>query len=437
MFKSQLVRRFAASLAIVSIVSLTASQALAAGFPDTAGTNYNTAFSYLQDQGIIQGYADGLGRPGYPLNRVEALKVVLRASGDYDKRITFYEKKMPPIALFADVLQKEWYGPYVETAFENGVVTGYPDGTFRPGNLLRTEEAITMLMRTFAEQGSSDKAELSTYIENNPNQWYTPSINAAINRNLIMHTGKMQLGAAMTRGQFFDMVYRLHSIRASGAVAYDGPEPTPVQARVAAPVQRTQTVSYVASDTEYYGPTGISNGPSPQVEQTVTPSQPQNVTFAPKINHPYASEKHFAISMPSIGINDLTITHPQDAASKEGVLEVLGLGVGHLFSYPGGGGKIMVYGHSSGYPWDVSEFTKIFRRINELQDGDKVYVTYAGNLYIYQVTHEQTILAKNANEAFHDEGVGEELILFTCWPPDSIAQRYLVHAVPVETVALR
>jgi len=85
----------------------------------------------------------------------------------------------------------------------------------------------------------------------------------------------------------------------------------------------------------------------------------------------------------------------------------------------------------------VSEFTKIFRRINELSPGDKVYVTYAGKLHIYQVTHEQTILAKDANKAFQDQGVGEELILFTCWPPDSIAQRYLVHAVPVETVALQ
>ena len=97
----------------------------------------------------------------------------------------------------------------------------------------------------------------------------------------------------------------------------------------------------------------------------------------------------------------------------------------------------MIYGHSSGYPWDVSDYTKVFRRINELNPGDKVYVTYSGTLHVYEVTHEQTIVAKNANRAFQDEGIGEELILFTCWPPDSIAQRYLVHAVPVETIALQ
>jgi len=94
----------------------------------------------------------------------------------------------------------------------------------------------------------------------------------------------------------------------------------------------------------------------------------------------------------------------------------------------------MVYGHSSGYPWDVSEYTKIFRRVNELQEGDKIYITYAGKLHIYQVTHEQTILAKDT-APFNDDGSGEELILYTCWPLDSVSQRYLVHAVPIETIA--
>lgn len=421
MNKALLRRRYALSLSIVTLASLVSRTALAAGFPDTTGTDFETSFAYLQDEGIIRGYSDGFARPGSPLNRVEALKVILRARGDLDGRIAHYEKKMPPIALFSDVDQAAWYGPYIETAFENGVVTGYPDGTFRPGQLLRTEEAIAMLMRTFKYQGEKSEASLSAYIENQPNQWYTPSINAAVDRNLIMHKGKLRLGTAITRGQFFEMVYRLHYITKSSQVAYDGPEPQAQPPRVAVPVQRVADVPS--------GSTGVTT------HQNTT--LPQNVQLAPTVDHPYASEQYFSISMPSLGIENLTITHPQDAASKDGLLSVLDQGVGHLFAYPGGGGKIMVYGHSSGYPWDVSEFTKIFRRINELEAGDKVYITYAGNLHVYEVTHEQTVLASRADEAFKDDGSGEELILFTCWPPDSIAQRYLVHAVPVETVALR
>tara|TARA_Y100000310_G_scaffold312396_1_gene359662 strand:+ start:257 stop:1486 length:1230 start_codon:yes stop_codon:yes gene_type:complete len=403
-------------VSILAVASVATNTAFAAGFPDTRGTDYELAFAYLQEEGIVSGFSDGYGRPNQPLNRVQALKVILEARGAYSDRIADYKKRMPPIPLFSDVDQSQWYGPYLETAFEKGIVTGYPNGTFQPARALSVEEAATMLMRTFGEQGEKSKASLSPYIENVAGQWFTPSINAAINKNLVMHKGKLKLGHAITRGQFFDMVYRLHSTNAIGAVAFDGPEPSVTPRVVAQPQPR-----YIE-----YGPTGVT-----------TSTTPQNVKLPQTSSHPNASEQYFAISMPSIGIEDLRITHPQDAVSKEGVLSVLKNGVGHLFSYPGGGGKIMVYGHSSDFPWNVSEFSEVFRKINELAPGDRVYITYAGNLYIYEVTHEQTILAKNASDAFRDNGEGEELILFTCWPPDSIAQRYLVHAVPVDTVALR
>jgi LPXTG-site transpeptidase (sortase) family protein len=92
----------------------------------------------------------------------------------------------------------------------------------------------------------------------------------------------------------------------------------------------------------------------------------------------------------------------------------------------------MVYGHSSGYSWDVSQYTKIFRRVNELQAGDRVYVSYENRQYVYEVTHQQTI-APHDTTPF--SGQGEELILFTCWPPDSIKTRLLVHAKPVTDIA--
>jgi hypothetical protein len=171
MFSREYLRRFVASLALVALASLTAGQALAAGFADTQGTDYGRAFAYLQSQGIVQGYADGLARPGHPLNRVEALKVILKAQGSYDSRIAHYTKKTPPIPLFSDVDQTQWYVPYLEAAFEQGVITGYPDGTFRPAKLLSTEEAVTMLMRTFNESSSATNAALSDFIQNQPNQW--------------------------------------------------------------------------------------------------------------------------------------------------------------------------------------------------------------------------------------------------------------------------
>jgi LPXTG-site transpeptidase (sortase) family protein len=96
----------------------------------------------------------------------------------------------------------------------------------------------------------------------------------------------------------------------------------------------------------------------------------------------------------------------------------------------------MIYGHSSGYPWDLSQFTKIFRTINETNIGDRVYVTYKGALYVYQITAKKSVPAKDT-AAFEPDEQGEQLVLYTCWPPDSVTNRYLVYATPVEKVALK
>jgi len=378
----------------------------AASFPDTTGTVYDTAFGELAAQGVIKGYSDGLARPQASLNRAEALKVVLNLQTANKQRVVHYQTNLPSEPLFWDMDQTQWYAPYVEAAFEKSLITGYSDGSLRPGQVLRVGEAVALLMRSVGADllKKNESARLSPYIENQSGEWYTSLINAAIDRNLIMHRGRLRLGNAITRGEFFDMAYRLSVIRSTGVTAFSGAEP--VEPVAVAPIP-------VAPYIPQPGSQNVQNGV------------------------PYASEKYFAVNIPSIGINDLTVTHPQDPFSKEGILQPLQYGVGHLFGYPGMGGKIMVYGHSSGYPWDLSQYTKIFRQINRLVVGDRVYVTFKGSLYTYEVTQKQAIDAADTTP-FNDHGTGEELILYTCWPPDSISQRYLVHALPVgAAVAVR
>lgn len=378
---------------------------IAATYPDTQGTIYQAAFADLSEQGVIQGYQDGLARPERPLNRAEALKIVLRLQRSTQDLVARYQGNLPAMPLFWDTDQSQWYAPYVEAAFEKSFITGYPDGSLRPGQMLRVEEAVALLLRSIGQDraAADAPADLSPFIENRSGEWFTGIINEAIRMNLVMHVGRLRLGATITRGQFIDMAYRLSAVRESGGGAFSGAEPV-----APAPVARA---------------TVVSNPPS--ASSTVTGTTP------------YASEKYFAIAIPAIGVTDLAVTHPADPFSKDGILEPLKYGVGHLFGFPGAGGKIMIYGHSSGYPWDLSQYTKIFRGINRLNPGDRVYVTYAGSLYTYEVTQKQAVVASDTSP-FNDQGTGEELILYTCWPPDSISQRYLVHALPVgSAVAVR
>ncbi len=393
------------SLLVITAILLPSVSANAAAFFDTQNTAYGSAYDYLSKAQIISGYPDGTGRPYAGINRAEVLKVVLSMRSDDKAVVDRVRKNLPPLPLFSDIDQKSWYAPYVEAGFEKKIVTGYPDGSFQPARAVTVEESIALLLRAYGEKGASGAATLSPYIDNRDNQWFTPYVNSAITKNLIMHSGKLRLGVPITRGEFFDIAYRLHQITATQQAAFAGSEPSIVPIRTL--VQRPQPTSTVIS------------APQPKTVDT-----------------PFASQKYFAISMPSIGITDLAVIHPTDPFTSQGVLEPLQNGVGHLFSFPGGGGKILVYGHSSGFPWDKSQYTKIFRKINELKTGDKVYVTYDGKLTVYEVTYEESVPASDTSR-YNDDGKGEELILYTCWPPDSISQRYLVHAVPVQKIALR
>ncbi|MFH0770214.1 MAG: sortase [Candidatus Peregrinibacteria bacterium] len=381
--------------------------AFGASFPDVQGSSYETAFTYLSGKHVVQGYSDGSGRPFNFLNRAEALKIL--TSLKVPARVTFFQSSMPPLPLFYDTEQSAWYAKYIEAAYEAKMITGYADRTFRPGNILTTEEAVTMLLRAYGAGENSQAARLSPYIQNRDSQWYTPFVNGAIAKNLIMHSVRLELGRPISRGNFFDLAYRLDFIQSQGLAAFSGPEPAG-------------------------GASAVSPAPRVVVSQPGSPiiSAPQPATAA----SPYASERYFAITMPDLGITDLTVTHPSDPFTAQGILQPLQYGVGHLFSYPGAGGKIMIYGHSSGYPWDVSQFTKIFRKVNQLKVGSRIYVTYNGKLFTYEVTSTQAVPAADTTP-FRDNGSGEELILYTCWPPDSISQRYLVHALPVGTVAVR
>ncbi|NLG07531.1 sortase [Candidatus Peribacteria bacterium] len=395
-------------IVLLLLIQVPVLPALASAFPDVQGTGYERAYTSLAAENIIT-----QGRPYETLNRAEALKIAVMANSQMAQSAQQYSTHGIQEQLFKDVGTNDWFTPYVHAAFAKGVVTGYGDGTFRPGRLLSTEEAVTILLRSAGERGSGGAAMGSPYIQNADSQWYTMYINAAIRRNLIENRGRMLLGAAISRGQFIEMAYRLHVINRSG------------DARYAETADSSAAPVIVSAAPAAQRPAVSIHAPQPQTLATPLQQRPQ-----------YASERYFAVTVPSVGITDLPVSRPVDPFSKEGILAPLKHGVGHLFSYPGSGGKVMIYGHSSAYPWDVSSYTKIFRTINNLRAGDRIYVTYDGTFYVYEVTFGEAILASDTSR-FQDNGQGEELILYTCWPPDSITQRYLVHAIPVQTIALQ
>lgn len=91
--------------------------------------------------GIIQGYPDGTVRPDAPVNRAEALKILLRSARMEEARPTG-----TGALRFPDVPEGSWFAPYVEQASARGAVEGYADGTFRPAAPITRAEAGKLLL---------------------------------------------------------------------------------------------------------------------------------------------------------------------------------------------------------------------------------------------------------------------------------------------------
>ncbi len=67
--------------------------------------------------------------------------------------------------VFPDVQKDSWYADAANWAAEEGIVTGYMNGLFGPGDVLTREQAVTILWRFAKAKGMdvSVKAELGDY----------------------------------------------------------------------------------------------------------------------------------------------------------------------------------------------------------------------------------------------------------------------------------
>lgn len=182
-------RRSVATWASVVLISqlLTVPSFAAMSFTDTQGTPYATAINALEEKGVVQGYANGSFKPNSAINRAEFLKIALEGQS---------------IALqnsdncFPDV-QSDWFAKYVCTAKSQGIVSGYPDGSFKPEQQVTFAEASKILALAYKQP-----------IEQNSPDWYEPYARALEGSNAIP-TSISKLDAPLTRGEMSEMIWRI------------------------------------------------------------------------------------------------------------------------------------------------------------------------------------------------------------------------------------
>lgn len=118
-------------------VSSTAGAGFCAGFKDVkVDSVYCNAIVEMQKQGIFTGYTDNTFRPYQSINRAETVKVVMMAL-KYNVPLTGWYFDA---AGFKDVYSGAWYTPYLAAARLYGIISGYPDKTFKPAQTVNRAE---------------------------------------------------------------------------------------------------------------------------------------------------------------------------------------------------------------------------------------------------------------------------------------------------------
>jgi hypothetical protein len=108
---------------------------------------------------------------------------------------------LPAQATFADVPASDWAFPYVETAVARGVLSGYPDGTFRPGAPLTRAQLTKML--ALASGWTPDMAGPGDFSDVGPTDWFSGYVGLATSAGTMSgyDDGTFRPYAAATRAQ--------------------------------------------------------------------------------------------------------------------------------------------------------------------------------------------------------------------------------------------
>lgn len=221
--------------------------------------------SFLKEQNLVSGYSDGTFRPMQPVNRAEALTMIMKATGinvespvDIEKtvnqenpvqinlpksttitlqnlttgekeimsnienlRITtetgsaklkIYKKglKKP----FRDVSEKDWFFNTVREGKRLGIVKGVKNGKyFKPDNHVNLAEALRMIFQssgTVTEIGQTpQESALPPGI--NAQEWYAKDIAYAISLTMLMQQENGSIfppWKALNRGELATLLYR-------------------------------------------------------------------------------------------------------------------------------------------------------------------------------------------------------------------------------------
>ena len=133
-----------------------ANKSYPASFSDVTSAHWAANYiGYMEQFGIVRGYSDGTFRPNAPITRAEFAAICCR-----------FEKLTSGTVTFSDVPASHWAAKSIAYAAKRGWVTGYADGTFKPGNNITRAEVAAVTCRLL--ERSADKEYIRAHLKELP-----------------------------------------------------------------------------------------------------------------------------------------------------------------------------------------------------------------------------------------------------------------------------
>lgn len=164
--------------------------------PDPDDLNTEDHYAY------IIGYPGGTIRPQSDITRAEVATIFFRMLTD-DARSENWSQTNS----YTDVAATDWYNNAISTLSSMGIISGYPDGSFRPNDSITRAEFTKIAVGFFDEAGSY---VAGTYPDVPADAWYADFIDAAVDLGLIegYPDGTIRPDETITRAETCTIVNR-------------------------------------------------------------------------------------------------------------------------------------------------------------------------------------------------------------------------------------
>ena len=164
---------------------------------------YESAVRYAYTHDIMEGMSATKFSPNISLTRAQAVQVLYNLEG---------QPAVSDSTTFPDLVE-EWYKPAIAWAEQTGVVDGYEDGTFRPGQPVNRMEFAQMLYNYAAYKGCdlSAKGDLTAFPDGDSVQPWAETAMTWANGNQLINghdDGTLEPGGTPTRAQAASILLR-------------------------------------------------------------------------------------------------------------------------------------------------------------------------------------------------------------------------------------